>query len=184
MDLPDRQLLKATAAGDAEAFGDFYRRYRELVLAHVRRRVREPEAAADMTAEVFAAALLAVHRGQADDVAVPGVWLLTIATNKLNNSYKRGQVEANARLQLGLDPLHLHDEDIARIEQISDEGAVAMRLARDLPRDQWEAIQAHILEERPYREAARSLGLSEFVLRKRVSRGLARLRVALRTSER
>ena len=180
----DRQLLKDTAAGDAEAFGHFYRRYHELVLAHVRRRVREPEAAADVTAEVFAAALLAVHRGQAENVAVPGVWLLTIATNKLNDSWRRGRVEANARRQLGMEPLDLDDEDIARIERMSDEGAVAMRLARELPPDQWEAIEARILEEREYRDAARSLGLSEFVLRKRVSRGLARLRLSLGASGR
>jgi RNA polymerase sigma-70 factor (ECF subfamily) len=58
-----------------------------------------------------------------------------------------------------------------------------MALARDLPPDQWEAIEARILEERDYDDVARSLGLSEFVVRKRVSRGLARLRKALQGQE-
>jgi RNA polymerase sigma-70 factor (ECF subfamily) len=179
----DRQLLAAARDGDAEAFGRFYRRYQSLVLAYARKRTSDPEVAADVTAEVFAAALIAVHRGSAVDLDSPGAWLLRVARNKLVDSYRNGQVDAAARRELGLDPLALHDSDIERIHQSSNLGTVAMALARDLPPDQWEAIEARIVEERDYDDVARSLGLSEFVVRKRVSRGLARLRNALQGQE-
>ena len=45
-----------------------------------------------------------------------------------------------------------------------------------LPADQRDAVQARIVEERPYPEIARELRTSEMVVRKRVSRGLATLR--------
>ena len=45
-----------------------------------------------------------------------------------------------------------------------------------LDADQREAIRARVLEERDYEDIARELRTSELVVRKRVSRGLAKLR--------
>ena len=59
----DEQLMAATRRGDAEAFGELFARHRALVLAYLVRRA-EREDAADLLAETFAAALLAVHDGR------------------------------------------------------------------------------------------------------------------------
>jgi DNA-directed RNA polymerase specialized sigma24 family protein len=56
----DLELLRATRAGDGQAFGAFYSRRRAVVLAFLGRRTRNPEVAADLLAETFAAALAAV----------------------------------------------------------------------------------------------------------------------------
>ncbi len=45
--------------------------------------------------------------------------------------------------------------------------------------DQREAVLAHVVNERDYHEIARDLECSESVVRKRVSRGLAELRLRL-----
>jgi RNA polymerase sigma-70 factor, ECF subfamily len=101
----DRDLLDACRAGDAEAFDAFYARHRQALLAYLARRVRDPEAAADLMAEAFASALLAVV-GRADPLPEkPVAWLFTIARNLLVDSVRRGQVEATARRRLGLEPL-------------------------------------------------------------------------------
>ncbi len=60
----DEQLMAATRRGDAEAFGELFARRRALVLAYLVRRC-EREDAADLLAETFAAALIAVHDGRA-----------------------------------------------------------------------------------------------------------------------
>jgi DNA-directed RNA polymerase specialized sigma24 family protein len=52
-------------SGDPEDFGRFYDRYVRSLLAYFQRRTRDPEAAADLTAETFAAALAARGRFQA-----------------------------------------------------------------------------------------------------------------------
>ena len=54
--LSDGELL-ARSAGDREAFTAFYRRYERPVLAYLGRRVGDAQLAADLCAEVFAAAL-------------------------------------------------------------------------------------------------------------------------------
>lgn len=61
-DVSDRELLARTRAGDAEAFGLFYRGRRNDVLGFLSRRVPSPEIAADVMCETFVKALVAVHR--------------------------------------------------------------------------------------------------------------------------
>jgi len=71
----DESLLAATRAGDADAFGVFFARHSRTVLRFVRRRVGSAELAADLTAETFAAALIAVHRDHAEQVPDGAAWL-------------------------------------------------------------------------------------------------------------
>ena len=59
--LPDDELLARTAE-DREAFGEFYDRHVRAVLSELRHRELRTEEALDLTAEVFAAALLASRR--------------------------------------------------------------------------------------------------------------------------
>ena len=91
-DLPstDEALL---LSGEPEDFGCFYDRYVRSLLAYFQRRTRDPEAAADLTAETFAAALAARARFEAR--AVPAsVWLFAIAV----------RVPAHAALVYGVTP--------------------------------------------------------------------------------
>jgi DNA-directed RNA polymerase specialized sigma24 family protein len=86
----DDNLLCAFAAGDAEAFGTFYRRHLPAVLGFFLRRTGDPELTADLTAEAFAAALLAAERyrpGERPALA----WLYGIAAHKLADSRRRGR---------------------------------------------------------------------------------------------
>jgi DNA-directed RNA polymerase specialized sigma24 family protein len=53
----DLSLLMECRGGDPDAFGQFYVRYRELIIGYLMRRVRDPELAADLMGETFAAAL-------------------------------------------------------------------------------------------------------------------------------
>ena len=72
-------------------FGVFYVRYRERVLAYFSQRVRNPELAADLMAETFARALLAVREAKTGAVPESPVgWLLIIAKNQLVDSARRG----------------------------------------------------------------------------------------------
>jgi RNA polymerase sigma factor (sigma-70 family) len=172
----DRELL-AVAGEDPRAFAAFYRRHERAVVVFLRRRTESPELAADLAAEVFAAVLVACRRD-----AVPAgresAWLFSVAEHKLIDSYRRGRVQDEARRQLGMRPVVLTDETLTRIEDLVTDSPV-LELVRALPRDQRDAITARVLEERPYAEIADRLGLSEQVVRQRVSRGLRRLRRAI-----
>ena len=178
-DRPDTDLLAGARSGEAQAYGAFFRRHHALVLAYLGRRTGDGEAAADLLAETFAAALVAVLDTARELPAEPVVWLMTIARNKLIDSARRGRVEQVARKRLALEPLVLDDEGLARVEQLIDATDVAATLAERLPPDQLEALRGRILDEQEYAEMARELRCSEAVVRKRVSRALQTLRAAM-----
>jgi RNA polymerase sigma-70 factor, ECF subfamily len=177
----DTQLLAGVAACDERAFSAFYRRHLAMIVGWCVRRTGDPELAADLTAEVFAAVLVSAARYEPTHESAAG-WMLGIARNVLGHSVRRGQVDARAREHLGTSSLTVEDEDLAVVLEIADgvNGAAAHLLA-ELPLDERSAVRARVIEEREYGEIARSLGCSEMVVRKRVSRGLARLRAGLAT---
>lgn len=176
----DADLLRAVAACDREAFATFYRRHLAAVVGFLARETRDPEAAADLTAEVFAAVALAAHRYRpSHPVATP--WLIGIARNTLGASRRRGRVELRARRRLGYQPVELFDDDLERVNALVDDERGHVRgLVAALPADEREAVQRRVIDEREYAEIAADLECSEMVVRKRVSRGLARLRQQLR----
>jgi RNA polymerase sigma-70 factor, ECF subfamily len=176
----DSALLSAIAARDGAAFAVFYRRHLPAVLAFLLRETRDREAAADLAAEVFAAVLLSSGRYEEQgESAAP--WVLGIARNKLLMSFRRGRVEARARHRLGFHPVALDEGDLDRIEEVArGEGGGLVALVDDLPEDERVAVRSRVLDERPYREIATELRCSELVIRKRVSRGLARMRDQLK----
>ncbi|RKQ90220.1 RNA polymerase sigma-70 factor (ECF subfamily) [Solirubrobacter pauli] len=175
----DDELLRRAATGDDDAFALFYRRHRGLVVGYLRQRVSEPEHAFDLTAETFAAALVALRRYRPAEGAA-AAWLLGIARNKLLESFRRGRVEARARTRLAMEPIAVDDEDLLAIEAQAVAGQASLeRLLESLPQDQRAAIRARVLDEREYTDIARELESSPQVIRQRVSRGLRTLRAQL-----
>ena len=174
--ITDGELLKRTRCGDRDAFGVLYERRHELVLAFLLKRTRNPEAAMDLMAETFAAALLALADRPPDIDASAAPWLLAIARNAMVDSFRRGTVESAARSRLALEPVQIDDSDIDRVLHIAAETDLLIALADELPADQFEAVRAHILDEQGYAQIAQRLNGSQAVVRKRVSRAIGALR--------
>jgi RNA polymerase sigma-70 factor (ECF subfamily) len=166
----DEDLLSAR---DGASFELFYRRHAERMLGYFVRRTRDAELAADLTAETFAAALAGRRRYRAD-AGSASAWLFGIASKKLVDAQRRGYAERRARRRMGMQRVELTDEDIARIESLG--GLEAGELIEVLVPDQRVAVKAHVVDQREYAEIAHDLHVSEAVVRKRVSRGLAALR--------
>jgi RNA polymerase sigma-70 factor, ECF subfamily len=169
----DDELLRSTPK-EPEAFGEFYARHETAILGFMLRRTGEPELAADLTAETFAAALVSVRRYKPGP-APAAAWLYGIARNVLARSVKRRRVEDRARRKLSMPPLPITDELLDRVERHAGDERVEQLLATLSP-EQAQAIRAHVLAEAPYPEIAAELRCSESVVRQRVSRGLAVLR--------
>ena len=171
-DTDDELLL----SGAPEDFGRFYDRHVRTVLGYFQRRTGNPELAADLAAETFAAALVARRRFKPGPVPASS-WLFGIAQHKLADAQRRGVVEDRLRRRLGLERLALREADVELIVWLGDE--TASQLVSELPEDQADAIRARVLEDRPYDEIAAAGRTSEAAVRKRVSRGLSALRARM-----
>lgn len=176
-ELDDADLL-ARVRTRPEAFGAFYRRYERSVMGYFMRRTADPEVAADLTAETFAAALVSIRRYRPEaDTAAP--WLFGIARHTLLRSLDRRQVEDRARRRLGWEPLTLDDDLLERVARSGGDRRVAA-LLEQLPPDQAQAIRARVIDEEDYADIARRMCCSQSVVRQRVSRGLGALRTLMK----
>jgi RNA polymerase sigma factor (sigma-70 family) len=166
----DEDLL---LSGDAEDFGLFYDRYIDMLLGYFARRVSDPEIAADLTSETFAAALASRRRFRR--AKTPAVaWLFGIAQHKLADYRRRGAAEDRMRRRLGIHRVPVADDDRELIAILGRDAA--WRMIDELPPEQREAVRAHVLDDQPYADIALAADTTEAVVRKRVSRGLGALR--------
>ena len=130
----DRELLRASRAGDG-GFEAFYTRHCRAVLAFHGARVREPELAADLTAETFAAALIVVRDSARELPETPVAWLFTLAHHKFVDSYRRGRVEDDARRRLAFERMEVTDDAAERIVDAIAATDVVAHLSQQLPPD-------------------------------------------------
>lgn len=167
---PDSELLASPVPDD---FGRFYRRHVDIVTSYVGRRSVRPDVTIDIVAETFARAL--AHRAAYDPSRGPAIaWLLTIAQNLLVDAARRGRVADQTRRRLQQEPMVLDDADL---EAIDRRRSIDLDAAlQHLPADQRRLVEQRVIEEQPYAVLAATVGCSEQVVRKRVSRALASLR--------
>ena len=169
--MTDAELLSDDGA---DSFAEFYRRNARRVAGYLMRSTGDAEVAADLTAETFAAALIARSRYRPER-GEPASWLLGIASHKLNDWRRRGYAEDRARRRLRMERIEPAAADLHELERLGDEVKV-VDLVDELPPDQSSALRARVLQGRSYAEIAGSGQVSEAAIRQRVSRALAGLR--------
>ena len=139
--MTDAELLSATRR-DPGGFAVFYDRYETAIVGYFLRRTKDAELAADLTAEVFAAALSAAARYR-PDTSTAAPWLFTIAHHTLARSVRRGRVEARARHRLGIhEAFELEPSQIDRAHAAVAGDQWVNQLLAGLPEDQQTAIRA------------------------------------------
>src|SRR4051794_23561149 len=142
-------------SGDPAAFGVFYDRHVRDVLAFMMRRTGDAEAAADLTAETFAAAIVARRRYRPGQVPAVG-WLFAIAQRRLIDYQRHGYAEQRLRRRLHMERRDLADDDAELIRGLGD--AADVQWLSVLPAEQREAIGARVVDERDYAEIAADQG--------------------------
>src|SRR6195952_4113585 len=114
----DADLLVAAAAGDEGAFEAFYLRPLAAVTGFHLRRTGRREVAFDLTAETFAAVVVACGSFDPERGSATG-WLFGIAAHKLGDSRRPGRVESSAGARRGHEPVALEDADLARVDDLA-----------------------------------------------------------------
>jgi RNA polymerase sigma-70 factor (ECF subfamily) len=180
MSRTDAELLAATAAGDAEAFGCFYRHHESTVLAYAVHRCTNASDVADVVADTFIGALRSASRfSERDGDAVP--WLLTIARRAL--AHQRRSFLRRQRLGHRLSRLPTFSADEAdAVAAALDAARLVPELSAALralaPKDRELLMLVHRDELTPT-QAGRVVGMNANTARLRLSRARARLRERL-----
>jgi len=155
-----------------------YRDRRDELLGYLARRTADPELALELLAETFAQAAASRRRFKGASADEATGWLYGIAKNQLAQYYRRGRCEQRALKRLGIEPEAPSPEVLAEIarrahlDELRSELAAAMATLSPATRD---AVRLRVVDELPYSDLSRHLGISESAARVRVSRGLAAL---------
>jgi RNA polymerase sigma-70 factor, ECF subfamily len=127
-----RRRAFAEIASDRDAFERFYREHVEAVQRFVARRVNEPYLAADLTADVFVAAIESA-RSYRRSRGEPVAWLFGIARNVVAGEHRRNARELLAAGRIRGREL-VDDDDLAALHERIDAEAAARSLYEQMTR--------------------------------------------------
>ena len=175
-------LVQRAQAGDADAFGELYDRYVDLVYRYVYYRVGSAAVAEDLTSETFLRALrrLSSFTWQGRDV---GAWFVTIARNLIADHYKSSRY----RLELTTDDMTTVSETSpGAVAQDGPENAVLeamqnkvlLEAVKKLNAEQQECIVLRFLQGLSVAETAQAMGKNDGAIKAlqyRAIRSLGRL---------
>lgn len=174
--------LLRRAADDPAAFDELYDQLAARVLVFFTRRVLDGQLALDLTGETFATVFQRRRNFRGTTTEEQEAWIFAIARSQLSHYWRRGRVERAALERLRVEVPVMGDAELERVDELAGTEQLRARVAQELsrlPDDQRQAVQAHVVEERPYSELSDEWGVSEQAIRARVSRGLRRLGATL-----
>jgi RNA polymerase sigma-70 factor (ECF subfamily) len=168
---------------DPDLFEAFYREHVEDLQRFVARRVGDRERAADLTAEIFLAAIDSAHRYRPRS-GTPKAWLYGIARALVANDRRRRGRE-RAREERFRGRALLDEEDTARMDARIDAASQSRRLyaAMDgLSEAERAVMELVAIDELTVAEAAAAAGVRPVTARVRLHRARRKLRTELETA--
>ncbi|MBG0831918.1 sigma-70 family RNA polymerase sigma factor [Planomonospora sp. ID67723] len=156
---------------DPVALEAFYRRHVDAVMRFVVRRVSDPHLAADLTAEVFLAAMGSAHTyrpGKGSEIA----WLYGVARNVIAAQQRKTVREARVTSRIAGRRL-MDDDDLSRMEERIDAERrmrSALEAMRELPEGERAVLELVAIDQLTVAEAAEALGIRQVTARVRLHR--------------
>jgi RNA polymerase sigma-70 factor (ECF subfamily) len=152
-------VVERAQAGDAEAFGELYDRYVDMVFRYIHFRVGTRPQAEDLTSETFTRALRRICSvtWQGRDF---GAWLVTIARNLIADHYK------SSRYRLEISTADMLDADRAQDGPENDvldamTSATLLEAVKKLNAEQQECIVLRFLQGLSVAETAQAMGKND-----------------------
>ncbi|HET7416819.1 MAG TPA: RNA polymerase sigma factor [Solirubrobacterales bacterium] len=167
-------------ASDPEIFEVFYRQHVEAIQGFIARRVGDRERAADLTAEIFLAAIGAAHRYQPRRGS-PKAWLYGIAQNVIAIDRRRAGREQAREERFGASAL-LDENDAAAIDARIDAATERRDLYRAMERlseTERAVLELVAIDELSLAEAAAAVRVRPVTARVRLHRARRKLRAEL-----
>lgn len=167
-------------AQDPDVFAGFYREHVEAVQRFIARRVHDPYLAADLTADVFLAAIESAHTYRPDR-GTPVAWLYGVAHNVVAADRRRSHRERRARNRISGRAL-VGADDLADLHERIDAEAQRRRLYLAMGRlseSDRAVVELVALDGLSVRDAAKVLGVAAVTARVRLLRARRSLRTQL-----
>ncbi|MCK5146870.1 RNA polymerase sigma-70 factor [bacterium] len=167
-DIPDSLLVARLLKGDKTAFEALYLRYFRRIFAFIRARIREQDAARDLTQDVFLRFWQARHR--IDINRSLESYLFQSARNAIINYLRHESVKKNSVHTV------IHNPHVDGPDDVFDVEMHIARLIKNLPPDIRKVFMASRFEHLSYAEIAHRHSITVKQVEKRMGKALAQLR--------
>src|SRR5690242_15403162 len=178
----DRQLLRRVRlTQDREALGELARRYVGLVYSAALRQVNgDAHLAEDITQAVFIV-LVRKASSMREETVLPA-WLFTVTRHAVANARRVRQRRVFHETRKTL--MSIADEPQAAVPADTESNLREIRSMLDeviarLPAVERSSVLLHFFGNKTHKQVGHTLGLSEEAARKRISRGLEKMRLVL-----
>ena len=179
----EKQLIQQ-CRHDPMAFGVVFDNWYPSVFGYIFRRTADYDLSKDIAAETFLKAYLSIHRFSWRGISL-SAWLYRIATNELNQYYRKQKYQPQSLQQLLENPymeklLHQQQDNeremIEReLQQHEDYNQIRLNLLK-LDIKYQEVIALRYFEQKTNGEISLILGKNEGTVKSLLSRGLEKLR--------
>jgi RNA polymerase sigma-70 factor (ECF subfamily) len=158
---------------DPAHFRPLYEKYFKRIFLFVHRRVGDKAITADLTSQIFLKALTNIKNYEARGLPF-SAWLFRIAINECSNFFRKTKRD---RL-VSLDTAAVHDlyEELTSEYGLEDLRRQLPHILSRLSPDELQAIELRYFEQRPFREVAELLGITETYAKVRVYRTLDKMK--------
>jgi RNA polymerase sigma-70 factor (ECF subfamily) len=175
-DLDDRALLTLHVDGDADAFGELFRRHRDRLWSVALRTLSDPEEAADALQDAMLSAYRAAGSFRGD--AAVTTWLHRVVVNACLDRMRRRSVRPTV-------PMPEVEPEFPRTAPTDDISRIDLRLAlrqalSTLPEEQRAALVMVDMEGYSVEETAKILGVATGTVKSRCARARTKLMPLLR----
>lgn len=161
------------SAENPAAFKPLYERYFKKVFLFVLHRVGDRDTAGDLTQQVFLSALNHIGRYQFRGLPF-SAWLFRIAVNQCNDYFRKAK--RSRTVVIDEVPLENLYEELTADQTLDEWQRMLPTILEQLPPDELQVIELRFFENRPFKEVADILGITETYAKVRTYRILDRMK--------
>lgn len=176
--LEELKLIEAAKKNPAR-FGMLYNRYYKQIFLFVYKRTEEEEICADITAQVFLKAMMKLPQYQFKGVPF-SAWLYRIASNEVNQHFRDQKAKRVVSMEKSdIERLMRQADDAPGDDHVTLYQEIVLETLSEMDPEDVEIIELRFFEQRPFKEVAEILDITENNAKVKVYRILERLKKRL-----
>jgi len=169
----DEESIILKSQADPEAFRPLYEKYFKRIFLFVHHRVGEKALTADISSQVFLKALLNIKKFSFRGLPF-SAWLFRIALNECNDFFRKNKRYRLVTMEESMVD-HLYEELTAET-RLEDLRQRLPTILQKLSANELQIIELRFFEERPFKEVADILGITETYAKVKVYRILEKMK--------
>ena len=176
IDQEQREILRAKE--DRKFFAPIYRRYHRQIMKFVYQRTDDVELAADITQQIFLKAMVKLDKYEFRGLPFSS-WLFRVAMNELNQHFRKNKKHRAINVDDNI--LHQMADEIEDTGDLEERKGKLPKVLKLISAEDFQYIELRFMENRPFKEIAEILEITENNAKVKTYRILKKLQILMKS---